>query len=137
MKDKIVKLLNSLNADAGGKLISIDIDKYVDKIVENATLVFIVKSNVLGGFIAYYDNDKKFETAFLTMIAINQDFQKLGYGSQLLDFSILELKKIGFKKYGLEVLITNYHAIKFYERKNFRIIEEKGDFYYMELDLLQ
>jgi ribosomal protein S18 acetylase RimI-like enzyme len=125
MREQIIELLVGLNNELGGKLIQIDIAGYVDKILKNATIITICKSQELQGFIAYYDNDIKKECAFLTMIAIRKKNENMGFGKMLMELSIKEIKKMGFKKYGLEVYHMNSKAINLYKKYGF--VEIKRD----------
>jgi ribosomal-protein-alanine N-acetyltransferase len=135
MKRQIIKLLFKLNDIHQGKLITNDINKYVDKIVEKASLVTIYNGSNLKGFIAYYDNDKMNQTAYLTMIAIEPYSQGLGYGKNLIDFSVKNLKRQGFKMYKLEVLKNNTKALTMYQKYGFVIEEDRSDFWLMNLEL--
>lgn len=135
MKEKIFDFLDELNKESRQKLVTVDLKNYTEKIINKSTIISIQKQNTLIGFIAYYDNDEKKETAFLTMIAIDKNYQHFGYGKNLLELSIHNLKKVGFKNYGLEVLIDNFNAIKLYSSMGFEIKNENEQHYYMELKM--
>jgi ribosomal protein S18 acetylase RimI-like enzyme len=75
------------------------------------------------------------EYAFLTMLLISKDFQGRGIGKLLLEFSIKDLTKRGFKNYGLEVLKSNENAKRLYERLGFITKETRGELWYMEKTL--
>jgi ribosomal protein S18 acetylase RimI-like enzyme len=66
------------------------------------------------------------------MIAIDPDNQGMGYGISLIDLSIKNLKKEGFKKYQLEVLKDNLKAINIYEEFGFTKKEDNGNTVIME-----
>ena len=135
MKHKIYKLLDELNYGTDQKLVSGDLNAYVEKITERSKIVSIQHNNELHGFISYYDNDKTSKIAFLTMLAINKDFQHLGYGLGLLNFSISNLKRLKFKTYCLEVLKDNEIAVSLYKKFGFIVIKEDSIHYYMEKEL--
>ena len=132
MKEQLIELLGIANDESGGKLIRTDIDDYVDKILKNATIITIYKNHQLQGFIAYYDNDIKKEVAYLTMIAIRKESKNSGYGRMLMEFSIREIKKLGFKKYRLEVYHENVKAIGLYEKYGFVVIKRNSESLFME-----
>lgn len=132
MKIQMIDLLSKLNSLFLGQLISVDIDGYIEKISEKAVIITIYSCGNLKGFIAYYNNDEKKETAYLTMIAIDPDNQGMGYGINLIDLSIKNLKKEGFKKYQLEVLKDNLKAINIYEEFGFTKKEDNGNTVIME-----
>lgn len=135
MKVEILKLLQAHNNVANGIIIPIAIKEYVDKIIQYATVVPFWSQGHLEGFIAYYGNDEAMEYAFLTMILISKDFQGRGIGKLLLEFSIKDLTKRGFKNYGLEVLKSNENAKRLYERLGFITKETRGELWYMEKTL--
>lgn len=135
MKEKIITLLTALNLEYNNRLIQIDIEPYVNKIIEKSTIVSILDNNKLTGFISYYCNDEKKENAFLSMICTDKEEREKGYGKSLLEFSIQDLRRKKFKKYGLEVLHENTLAKELYLKYNFTIKETRGEFYSMELAL--
>lgn len=135
MKTDLIKILDSHNDTENGILISIPIDEYVDKITQFATVIPYWVCGDLKGFIAYYNNDESKELAFLTMILIRRDFQGRGIGKLLLEFSINDLTKNGFKNYGLEVLKSNDNAVRLYERLGFITKASRGELWYMEKTL--
>ena len=133
MKKQLIEFLEKLNIDENGELLGVDTYKYVDKIEKNATIISIEKNARLIAFIAYYENDSSFDLAFLTMLAVDTNSKKMGYGKSLLEISIKEIEKKGFKRYGLEVRKKNIKVIQFYEKYGFVCLEDrKNDFIYME-----
>jgi ribosomal protein S18 acetylase RimI-like enzyme len=132
MKLQIINLLTKLNNIYDGKLITINIEQYVEKITKKASIIAIYAYGNLQGFIAYYDNDSNKETAYLTMIAIDPDIQGMGYGKNLIKLSFENLKNKGFKKFKLEVLSNNIKAISLYEDLGFAKNQDNGDSIFME-----
>lgn len=137
MKEQIIELFKNLNTEFIANFSEISLEKYVDKITEKASIISIIKNNILVGFIAFYDNDPNKELAFLTMIIVKKEFENLGYGKSLLEFSLKEIKNKGFKKYGLKVHIENDYAIRLYEKYGFVKIERELNFFYMEKKISQ
>lgn len=135
MKKSICELLQRLNLEYNGKLVQTDIEDYVNKILKKASIISISREEQVLGFIAYYDNDLKKETAFLTMLAVDPSYRKMGYGKRLLEMSIANLKQLGFKTFALEVLQNNEGAVKLYSATGFNTIETTGEYYYMEMKL--
>lgn len=131
MKEKMIKLLEIANEKKMGNLISIDIENYVDKIISLATIISIQNENKLNAFIAYYDNDKSRNTAYLSMLIVSEAYQGLGYGRQLLMISINDVKKQGFENYKLEVRKENKTAIELYLSFDFKITHETNHSYFM------
>lgn len=133
MKEKLIHLLKDLNTKMNNELLSVDVVEYVEKIKEYASIISVFNDDSLVAFIAYYENDPDFDFAFLSMLAVSHDFRGIGYGKSLLEISIREIEKKGFKRYGLEVRNNNFDAIKLYKKCGFVFKEErKNGFIYME-----
>ena len=132
MKDQLIVLLRVLNEEMAGKLIQTGIEDYVDKILENASIMTIYKNKELQAFIAFYDNDVQKENAFLTMLAVKKEVGNMGYGKTLLELSIKELTKLGFVKYGLEVYHENHRAIDLYKKYGFVEVHKSTTNIFME-----
>lgn len=119
MRFELIDFLETLNKDLKGTLIRVNIPKYVDKILNSATIISISNNGKIKAFIAFYENDENKELAYLTMIAVCKECWHLGYGKRLLEFSINEIGKKGYKLYKLEVKEDNLSAIKLYEKYGF------------------
>ena len=133
MKEKLIHFLKDLNIKMNNELLSLDVVEYVEKIKEHASIISVHNNDSLVAFIAYYDNDPNFDFAFLSMLAVCNDFKGMGYGKSLLEISIRKIEKKGFKRYGLEVKKNNFDAIKLYEKYGFVFKEKrKNGFIYME-----
>lgn len=132
MKDKLINLIKDHNSIEEGLCIMIPVNEYVDKIYNYSTIIpYIVRGEFLG-FISYYNNDINKCDAFLTMILVSKDAQGMGIGKLLLDISIEDLTKDGFKTYSLEVLKENIRAIDLYKKYGFQIFEEKVNSFLMK-----
>lgn len=135
MKEHIFSLLEKMNILSGGTLISVNLMEYVEKILQKATIISISQNHSLVAFIAYYDNDPEKKTAYLTMIVVDDDAKGLGYGKNLIELSIANLKKQNFINYRLEVHKNNINALRLYENLGFKVEEYRGDSIYMSLQL--
>ena len=132
MRKKINKMLSAYNSIELGINITISINDYVDKILNNSTIVPYFMQGDLKGFISYYNNDASKQHSFLTMILISKEYQGKGIGKLLLELSINDLKKSGFVHYSLEVLKTNEKAINLYSNYGFYKKEDRGELWLME-----
>ena len=135
MREELAKLLQSHNSRENGIMLTVPIEDYVTKIIHYATIVPYWIGGELKAFIAYYNNDKSKSLAFLTMILIDKDLQGKGLGKLLLEFSMGDLQKNGFKSYGLEVLKDNEKAIQLYTKLGFIKKESREQLWYMEKSL--
>jgi ribosomal-protein-alanine N-acetyltransferase len=78
----------------------------------------------------------------LVSIAVSEEYRKKGIAQALLSKSMLAIRKYKIKQYVLEVRVTNYTAIKLYEKLNYKIDSIRHNYYrdgenayYMTLDL--
>lgn len=133
MKEDIVNLLTKMNHPEKGISRLGVISDYVDRLLKNAAIITYYEHQELLGFIGYYKNDLVTKNAFLSMLILDDKFQGLGIGKNLLQFSIDDLKKRGFISYGLEVLKSNDKAINLYKSLKFEIIEDRNEVWFMEL----
>lgn len=122
LKEELLNLLTSINNDMDGILIQKDIPGYIDKIIDNAVIDYILDKDTMVAFIAYYANDYKNQKAFLSMLVVKKEIQGKSYGSQLLEKAFIKLKADGFKSFELEVARTNINAISFYKKYGFEIV---------------
>ena len=136
MRQQLVALIKKHNSKTNGIFIPMDLDAYVDKIIKHSTIVPYFLLGELKGFISYYNNDEIKKNAFLTMILISKEYQGTGIGKLLLELSIKDLEKKGFKYYSLEVLKNNTSAIAFYTSYGFIQIEDRDQLWLMTKKLM-
>ena len=100
-----------------------DLDVYAEKLYNNA-IVFVAKTEKVLGFIAFYANDRKTNTAYLTQIAVQPTTRNRRVGKGLLNkcFEVSKNKDMSLLK--LEVYKDNNKAIRFYERNGFEFCGE-------------
>jgi len=65
----------------------------------------------------------------LVSIAVSKEYRKRGIAQALLSNSMIALKKYNIKQYVLEVRVSNYTAIKLYEKFNYKITVIKKNYY--------
>jgi ribosomal protein S18 acetylase RimI-like enzyme len=99
----------------------VDINKYSNKLVQNADCFFIKNHGENIGFLAIYANDHSGKISFISSISIIPEYQGTGVSQKLIDFSIEHAKKKGMKCIKLEVNKNNIRAIKFYRRNRFNV----------------
>lgn len=97
--------------------------------------VAMSNNNTCCGFVAYYANDYFTLNAFVSMIVVKKEFQKLGIGKRLLEQVINRSKYFGLKSLSLKVDKTNENAINFYINRGFQIVEDRDASYIMKLKL--
>ena len=124
MRIKMEHLLMNLQKKLGDNFLNVDITAYVDKLLANAKIVSIMNGEELEAFIAFYDNDEKMETAFITQLAVGAEHWGKSYGEILMETTTKILKKAGFK-YIEARYISNYPvSLKFAQMYGFELIKK-------------
>ncbi len=77
--------------------------------------VLVLDEKIIG-YIGFWIT---FETAQITNIAIDEEFQQKGYGTLLMNRCIEEVEKAKCENITLEVRVGNHKAIALYERLGF------------------
>lgn len=96
----------------------------VKNILPQAEIYVYEADSDIQGFIGFKDN-------YIAGIFVDENMQSKGIGKQLLDF-VKGIKN----SLTLQVYTKNERAVKFYERENFKIHEEKTDENTKEHELL-
>ena len=82
----------------------------------NSSIVLKDKKNILGyAFFSVIGAD-----SHLLNITVSKDFQGRGYGKKILDKVLFQSKVLGATVIFLEVRVSNYKAIGFYEKLGFK-----------------
>lgn len=133
--NKILEVLNYYNEYFPISLLEMvnNLEEYAKKLNEKANTMQIVDSNNQQlGIVIFYSNDTINYVGFLTLIAVNKNYNNMGIGSKLLEYFEQYCKSCGMKKTRLEVLKENEKAIHFYKRHNYNFVSEDNNSYYME-----
>ena len=89
-----------------------------------------IKKQLIGFVIVIMDKE---ECANIINFLINPKYQNKGYGSFLLNQTILKIKEFDkVKKIILNVNINNSSAVKLYEKSGFRIIQKINNYYHLK-----
>lgn len=90
----------------------------------------------MAGYCAYYMNDFESREAYITLIAVDEDFQANHLGTIMLDYIKAVAVINGFICIRLEVHDNNVRAIRFYEHNNFCVeMTASKDSKYMRCNL--
>ncbi|MGX7245728.1 ribosomal protein S18-alanine N-acetyltransferase [Enterococcus quebecensis] len=98
----------------------------VDLAQEKSEYLVLIEENQWIGFISYH---WVLDEVDITHVVIHKEFQQQGYGSKMIDQLI---KQIGEKKISqafLEVRVSNLNAQKLYEKKGFKTINRRKNYY--------
>lgn len=110
-------------------------EKLIKKLIkENLFFLKLEKSSIkkhLIGFVIVIMDQKDY--ANIINFLINPKYQNKGYGSFLLNQTILKIKEFDkVKKIILNVNINNSSAIKLYEKFGFRIMQKINNYYHLK-----
>ena len=88
-------------------------------------VAIILKKKIIGIYVVQTIIDE----AQLNYFSIKQKFRRKGYGSQLMNYLIIECEKLNIKKLLLEVSETNSIAEIFYRKFNFLTVGRRKNYY--------
>ncbi|MFW9818889.1 MAG: GNAT family N-acetyltransferase [Candidatus Thorarchaeota archaeon] len=125
---------------------------FYKSILDNFPEGFLVAQNRKGDVIAYimwrvekapsFNSLKYVNMGHLVSIAVSEKYRKKGVAHVLLSSSMAAIKKHKIKQYVLEVRVSNYSAIRLYEKFNYKVESIKQNYYrdgenayYMTLDV--
>ena len=136
MRSALMELLSEIDNEFDPRLSSrIDVPSYVDKILENSTIIPVYNNGNLDAFIAFYCNDYKSHASYLTMLAVRKSYRKRGVGKLLVETAIKFLEETTFRYFKLEVDKSNSSAFAVYKKLGFSIIDESTTAYLMQKKL--
>ena len=99
-------------------------------------LVAIDKDNKIIAYIMWrveklpsIDSLRYVNKGHLVSIAVSEDFRRKGIAEGLLSTSMANIKKYKVHEYVLEVRVSNYSAIKLYEKFDFKVESVKKNYY--------
>jgi ribosomal protein S18 acetylase RimI-like enzyme len=78
--------------------------------------IALLKNKVIGSVMAGYDGHR----GWLYYLAVLPEYQKRGYGRQLVEKAVNELRKLGCLKVNLQVRTSNTSVVDFYKNVGFK-----------------
>ena len=78
--------------------------------------IALLKNKVIGSVMAGYDGHR----GWLYYLAVLPEYQKRGYGRQLVEKAVNELRKLGCLKVNLQVRTSNTSVVDFYKNLGFK-----------------
>lgn len=102
----------------------LDIEIYSKKLINNACICISKYNGAFVGMAAVYMNNKADKIAYLSIIAVSDQFKGQGVSQILLDQVIKKSQNQGMTDFKLEVNKANARAISFYEKNGFVKTEE-------------
>lgn len=106
----------------------VNIESYAEKLINNAYVCISKDSdNNFIGLFAVYINNNVDKIAYLSSIAVMDDYKGKGYARQILEYVINIAKSADMKTLRLEVKKSYPRAIRFYEKNGFIKSDEETD----------
>lgn len=111
-------------------------EDFIDKISCNANVISACLNGHVAGYCAYYMNDFESREAYITLIAVDKEFQADHLGTIMLDYIKAVAVINGFIGIRLKGHDNNVRAIRFYEHNNFCVeMTASKDSKYMRCNL--
>lgn len=106
----------------------------LQKIYQNGIFVFAYQDNPIA-YCAFYANNMDTKTAYISLIAVNPEYQHLHIGKRLLELCMEIAYERGMRTCSLEVKKNNHSAIRFYQVNGFVFLSERENSFLMEKKL--
>lgn len=107
----------------------------LEKIYNKGIFVSVHKERPVG-YCAFYANDIEKHAAYISLIAVDPDYQGMQIGTYLLSSAIDIVRLHNMNTCILEVKKKNLSAIQFYISNGFVFLEEKENSFLMKKELL-
>jgi ribosomal protein S18 acetylase RimI-like enzyme len=121
MKHDLLKFLRNIEEELRDTLSNLNLETYVNKLIENAAISICHEHGEICGLIAYYCNDRVTLSAYVTFLAVSKEARGRGLGKRLMMLMLDDLKQKKFVSVSLEVEQINKTAIRMYEKLGFNI----------------
>ena len=107
---------------------------FAEKIYGSGITIALYREELIG-FSCFYCNDYQSRTAYISLIAVKQEYEHKGYGTRLLEEVKKTARDRGMTRLRLEVRKNNDQAISFYRKKGFIFEQEMEDSFYVITEL--
>lgn len=97
----------------------VDIDAYAQKLVKNAYVCILQYNSRFAGLFAVYINDKVTQIAYMTSLAVLDEYKGNGFASVLMKEGIHIARENGMSLLKFEVKNGYERALKFHEKMGF------------------
>ena len=101
--------------------------KDIEESFQNSTVFFVAKTN--GEVIGYLGMQITLDGGFITNVAVNTNFRRLGVGSKLINALCAFCKSENISSISLEVRESNTPAINLYKKEGFEKVGTRKNFY--------
>lgn len=109
-----------------------DVEAYTRKLLDLAEFIVCSDRGTIQGFVAFYCNDLKSRTAFITFVLVRPEARGQGLARSLVQFVLNRARSRGFCQCRLEVDINNEAALSLYRQMGFSTLEEREGKFLMQ-----
>lgn len=113
----------------------VDIEQYVDKLLEHSEILVRSRGNRCLGILAFYCNDFRSRRAFISLLLIAPDARSHGIEGEMLEQVMRITRLRRFHRIGIEVSPNDYSAQAYYNRFGFKPCGVRNNLISMEMDI--
>lgn len=138
-KENLLNFLQTIDQDFTPKLSEkVNLDVFINKIVDNANIVIDFENNEIRGLLVLYCNDSINKYAYISLCGVIRQYRGMGLAKKLLLKAIDIVKDKNYITLGVHS--NNLIAIELYRKLGFKIIsfnstKEELIRYYLELKI--
>ena len=114
---------------------TVDLNKYSQKILDNAVRFECWSGDILVGLIAIYLNNFQTKVGYITSVSVSGSYKGKGIAKKILNDCFDFAQRKGFKEIKLEVHKNNENAIGLYKKVKFVKYDTNEDLELMKLEL--
>ncbi len=103
-----------------------NLDELAQKFLEKGYVYLALDEDCPIGMVGFYANDKKTNTAYISVVGVLQTYQRKGIARKLISKSLVLCKENGMKSCVLYTHKTNAGAISMYEKLCFNAEKDAG-----------
>lgn len=111
------------------------LNEYIDKVQKSAEFIIIRDGSSLIGISIFYANRIECDFAYITYIAVNPSYRRMGIGNKLIECTISFAKQKNFCFLRLEVFKNNIKALSLYIKCGFYIYEVNDKSFFMQKNI--
>lgn len=123
-KNKLILFLENMNNEFPIPLTQrVDIEEYVNKVIENGYVVVCLEEQKIIGAILFYANNKEEKQAYISLLGIDSNYRRNHIATHLLDEALKIIKDAKMQKVKVYTHKTNEGAKTLYRKNAFEEVE--------------
>ena len=116
----------------GALVRGLDLDSYIDKLLNQAEILGHFSPGRCEGFVAYYCNNYVSREAYISLFVVAPEARRTGLSESLLSHVVSIASARGFERLRLSVRKSNETAVRFYLRQGLVIAGDRDEEFLME-----